>query len=108
MPRHELVVAVTETLALGLLARSGLDDQFEDLPTFPLDRRLACGDRAAVDVHVLFHGAVERRITRKLERGCRPRSETASATRGEGDQVCAAGDLTGGRDRIVAWRIHEN
>lgn len=108
MPRHEFIVAVTEELALGLLARGRIDDEIEDLAALAADRGIAGGDRAAIDVHILFHRGIERRIAGKLQRRRRPTAEAAAAACGKGDHVCSAGHLAGRRDRIVAGRVHED
>src|SRR6185369_16221798 len=108
MPRHKLIVAVAELLTLRLLAGCRVDDQVEDLAALGADRRIACRDRAAVDIHVLFHRGIESRIAGKLDRGRRAAAEAAASAGGEGNHVRAAGYLTGCRDGVVTGGVHED
>ena len=69
---------------------------------------LAVEDGAAIDVHVVFHPLVHRRVGRKLDRGRRLAPEHAAAPGGEADEVGAARHLTRRRHRVVAGRVHED
>ena len=60
-PRREFGAAEIKTLALGRLARRGLQHQFEDALAALLHGFLAVEDGAAIDVHVVFHAPVHRR-----------------------------------------------
>ena len=69
-----------------------------------LHRLLAVEDGAAVDVHVVFHALVQRRVGRDLDRRRGLAAEHAAAAGGEADDVGAARDLAGRGDRVVAGR----
>src|SRR5882724_9158732 len=108
VPRSELVLAIAELLALRRLAGGGGQHRPED----PLAHRREVGgaveDLAAIDVHILRHAAIERRVGRELERGHRAAAETGAAAGGEADQIGAARHLAGRRYRVEARRIHED
>src|SRR5450631_3367373 len=97
-PWREFGAAEIKALALGRLARGGLEDQVENALAARLHRFLAVEDGAAIDVHVLFHAPIHRRIGRKFDGWRGLAAEHAAAPRGEADEVGAAGDLSGGRD----------
>src|SRR5258708_13920472 len=108
LPGLELVLAEAELLALGLLAASHVQDQLEDaLAAFGHALR-AVDDGAAIDVHVVGHALVERRVGRELDRGRRLAAEDRAAAGGEADHVRAGSDLARRRYRIVARRVHEH
>src|SRR5262249_18914361 len=67
-PRRELVVAVPPQLALGLLARGGLQDEVEEARADFRDRLFPLDDRAAVDVHVVLLPDEQRRVGGQLGR----------------------------------------
>ena len=71
-------------------------------------RLVAVEDRAAVDVHVVFHALIHRRVGRQLDRRRRLAAEHAAAPGGEAHQVRAARHLAGRRHRVVARRVHEH
>src|SRR3954463_9943776 len=79
VPRHELVVAVAERLALGLAARCRLDDEFEEFPAHAGDGLLTRSDDTTIDVHVLFHLVVHGRVGGDLDRRRRPAAEAGAA-----------------------------
>src|ERR1700749_3149761 len=91
-PRRELGAAEIKALALGRLARGGLEDEVEDALAAFLHALLAVEDGAAIDVHVVFHALVHGRVGGKLDRGRRLAAEHAAAAGGEADEVGAAGD----------------
>src|SRR4051812_12303326 len=107
-PWRELGAAEIKTLALGRLSGRGLEDEIENALAALLDALLAFEDGAAIDVHVLFHALVHGRVGRELDRRRRLAPEHAAATRGEADQIGAAGDLPGRGNGIVARRVHED
>src|ERR1700733_12359338 len=107
-PGSEFGAAEIEALALGRLARGGLEHQVENALAALLHRFLAIEDGAAIDVHVIFHALEHRRVGGELDRGRGLAAEHAAATGGEADEIGAAGDLAGGRDRVVAGRVHED
>src|SRR4051794_39899162 len=107
-PWRELGAAEIKTLALGRLARRGLEDELENALAALLDALLAFENGAAIDVHVLFHAPVHRRVGGELDRGRRLAAEHAAAAGGEADQIGAARDLPGRGHGIVAGRIHEH
>src|ERR1044071_793040 len=108
MPGGELILAVAQLLALAALAGGGGKDQLEDLLAHFLDTGLAIEDLAAIDVHVLGHAVVHGRVGGKFQAWRWLAAEAGAASGGEADHVGAAGDLARHRDRIVAWRVHEN
>src|SRR5258705_13875720 len=81
-PGRELGTAEIKTLALGRLARGGLQHQLENALAALLYALLTVEDGAAIDVHVVFHPLVHRRVGRKLYRGRRFATEEAAAARG--------------------------
>src|SRR5579863_1577616 len=107
-PRREFGAAEVEAFALGRLPRSGLEHEIENALTALLHGLLAIQDGAAIDVHIVFHPLVHRRVGRKLDRGRGLAAEHAAAPGGEADEIGAARDLACGRHRVVARRIHEH
>src|ERR1700692_4147523 len=107
-PRREFRAAEVETLAFGWLSGGGLEHEIKDALAALLHGFLAVEDGAAIDVHVVFHALVHRRVGRKLDRRRGLAAEHAAAARGEADEVGAAGHLPGRRDRVVAGRVHED
>src|SRR5437588_293839 len=77
-PGRELLVAEALQLALGLLSPRDLDQFLEDLAADVLDRD-AVQNYARVDVHVLDHSLVERRVRCDLENGRGLESEAGAA-----------------------------
>ena len=65
-PRGELLLAHAVLLAARLLAARHGEDLLEDTLAHRLDRR-ARQDHARIDVHVLAHVVVQRRVRRDLE-----------------------------------------
>src|SRR5690606_39560806 len=57
-------------------------------------------DRAAVDVHILFHTLVHGGVGGQLDRGDRLGAEYRAPSGGEADDIAAAGNLAGGRAGI--------
>src|SRR5581483_3681076 len=78
-PGRELRAAEVKTLALGRLARRGLEHEIEDALAALLHALLAIEDGAAIDVHVVFHALVHGRVGRKLDRGRGLAAEHAAA-----------------------------
>ncbi|MNH33167.1 hypothetical protein D3C79_936630 [compost metagenome] len=72
------------------------------------DGHAAVGDAAAIDIHVIFLGFPQARVGRQLDRRGGRAAVGRAAAGGEGDQVGPASDLAGGRDRVVAGRVHEH
>src|SRR5438105_1889871 len=107
-PGRKLGAAEIETLALGRLAGCRFQHQLENALAALLHGFLAFEDGAAIDVHVVFHALVHRRVGGELDRGGGLAAEHAAASRGEADHVGAAGHLPRGRDRVVAGRVHED
>src|SRR5579862_3896739 len=68
----------------------------------------AVEDVAAIDVHVVDHPPIGVVIGGELDRRRRLAPVGGAATRGEGKDVGAPGDLTGRRNRIVAGRVHKD
>src|SRR5687768_724424 len=68
-PRREFFVADAALLGLGLLARRDGDDLFEDALADLLERLGAVQNRAGVDVHVVGHVFVQRRVRRDFDAG---------------------------------------
>src|SRR5581483_3537151 len=95
LPGHELVVAVAQKLALGLLPRGDAQDGVEDLLALGLDRD-AVEDVAAIDVHVVHHAAIDVAVGGELDGGRRLAAIGRAAPRGEGQHVAAACHLAGG------------
>src|SRR3990167_1287100 len=106
LPRLEFIVTDAQRFRLRLLPRRRGKNEVEDAPAVLLDGLLAVDDGAAVDVHVVGHAPVERGIRRKLERRCGLAAEHAAAAGREAEHVGAARHLAGGRDWVVAGRIH--
>src|SRR6202035_4428980 len=100
-PGREFGAAKVKTLALGRLAGGGLEHQVENPLAALLHGLLSVEDGAAIDVHVVFHALVHRRVGRKLDRGRRLAAEYAAAPGGEADEISAAGHLPRRRDRVV-------
>src|SRR5882672_11722602 len=94
-PRRKLGAAEIKTLALGRLARCGLQHQLKDALAALLHGLLAVEDGAAIDVHVVFHPGVHRRVGRKLDRRRGLAAEHAAAAGGEANEVGAARHLPG-------------
>src|SRR6185369_6844732 len=105
LPGNELVVAIAQELALGLLAGGDAQDGGEDLRAFLLDGD-AVEDVAAVDVHVALHAAVDVVVGGELDRGRGLAAVGRAAARREAEHVAAAGHLAGGRDGVVAGGVH--
>src|ERR1700733_6626439 len=68
-PGREFGAAEIEAFALGRLAGGGFQHQVENPLAALLHRLLAVEDGATIDVHVVFHTLVHRRVGRKLDRG---------------------------------------
>src|SRR6187551_684998 len=83
LPGLELVVADPQRFGLGLLSRGCLHNQFKNLAAALLDRLLAVDDRAAIDVHVVGHPAIESCVGGELERRRRLAAEHRAAAGGE-------------------------
>jgi hypothetical protein len=101
-PRRELRTAEIKRLALGRLARGHLQHQIEDARSALLHGLVAIKNGAAIDVRVVFHAPIHRRVGREFDRGRGLAVEHAAAAGGEADQVGAAGHLPGCRHRVVA------
>src|SRR5262245_10770247 len=108
LPRPELVLAVAMSFALGGLAGGSTQDELEDPLAHLGDIRLAVDDLAAVDVHVLFLAHPKNRVGGEFERRRGRATISRAAAGGEADHVGTAGNLAGGRDRVVPRRIHVN
>src|ERR1700728_3501783 len=107
-PGREFGAAEIEAFALGRLTGSGFQHQVENPLAALLHALLAVEDGAAIDVHVVFHALVHRRVGRKLDRGRRLAAEHTAAAGGEADEIGASSHLPRRRDRVVAGRIHEH
>src|SRR5262249_51851335 len=107
-PGRELSAAEGKALALGRLAGSGFQHQVEDALAAFLHALLAVEDGAAIDVHVVFHPLVHRRVGGELDGRRRLAAEHAAAAGGEADEIGAACHLPGRSDRVVAGRVHEH
>src|SRR5271154_6423762 len=107
-PGREFGAAKVKTLALGGLAGGGLEHQVENPLAALLHRFLTVEDGAAIDVHVVFHALVHRRVGRKLDRWRGLAAEYAAAPRREADEIGAACHLPRCRDRVVAGCIHKD
>src|SRR5947208_15193394 len=83
-PRGEFLVAEALGFTFGFLARSNLDKLLENHPPHVLDG-YAGEDYARVEVHVLFHSLVERRIGGDLENRSGLEPQTGAAARSEWD-----------------------
>ena len=92
-PGCELGRAEIKQLTLRALARCHTQDVLEDPFTRLLHRLGPIEDRAAVDVHVLFHALEQGRVGRDLDRGCRLAAEHAAAVSGEAHEVRTARHL---------------
>src|SRR3954465_14044540 len=101
-PWREFGTAEVKALALGRLSRGGLQHEIENALAALLHRLLAVEDGAAIDVHVLFHPLEHRRVGGELDRWRGLAAEHAASASGEADEIGAAGDLPGRRDRVVA------
>src|ERR1700735_5182638 len=100
-PWRKLSPAEVKALALGRLAGGGFQHEVENALAALLHGFLAVEDGAAVDVHVVFHAPVHRRIGRELDRGRGLAAKYAAASGREADQIGAAGALPGRRYRVV-------
>src|SRR4051812_35570739 len=108
MPGRKFIRAVVELLALRLPAGGGFQHQPEDAFTHFLYRRSAVENLAAVHVHVIAHPAVHVAVRGKLERRHRLAAKTGTAPGRKADEIGSARNLPGGRNRIVAGRVHED
>src|SRR5438045_8369806 len=84
-------------LALARLTRGCRQDETKNLLARLVDGHPAVEDRAAIDVHVVFHALVKRRIRRELERRRGLAAVDGAASRGEADEDAAPS--TAARDR---------
>src|SRR5438874_4016299 len=108
VPGCEFFLTITIDLAFGSSARCSFENEAENLLSHLFHRCFAIRDLTAVDVHVLRHAAVHRRVGRELKARYRLAAEARTAPRGEADDVCPARDLTGNRDRIVTRGIQDH
>src|SRR5262249_43156260 len=103
----KLLVADALDFAFGLFAAGDGDNLLENLRTDALDRR-AVEDLAGIDVHVVGHPLVQRRVRGDFDRRSRFAAVTASPAGGEHDDVRAAGDDAGDRSRVEAGSVHDD
>src|SRR5579859_357579 len=108
LPRLKLILAESHRLALGLLAGSGGEDQLEYPISHLRHRDRAIEDRAAIDIHIVGHAAIKRGVGGQLQTRCGLGAIDRAAAGSEAEDVGAAGDLAGSRDRVVSGRVHEN
>ena len=106
-PRHEFFVAEAVEFALGFLAAGDGEDLLEDLAADVVDAA-AGEDFAGVDVHVVDHPLVHRRVGGDLDRRHRLAAEATAAAGGEDHHVGAAGDDARDAGRVEAGRVHED
>src|SRR6185312_8924055 len=100
LPGGELVLAVAVGLALRPGPGGDRQHQLEDPLAHLLDAGGAVDYLAAVDVHVLGHLLVHRRVGGELDARHRLAAEARAAPGGEGDEIRPGCDLAGGGDRI--------
>ena len=106
-PRREFFVADPLSFAFCLLATRYRDDLFEDLFADFFDSR-PVQDSASVDIHVVDHVVVHRRVCGNLDARHRFAAEAASSTGREESDVGTAGDHSGHGNRVEARRIHHD
>src|SRR5581483_822534 len=103
----EFGIAIAELFGLAALTGGDLQNVLENLPALVLDGD-AVQHIAAIDVHVAGHALIDRRVGGKLDRGRGLAAIGRAAASGEAEDIGAARDLAGGRDGVIAGRVHED
>ena len=94
-------------LALGLFPAGDGEDFFEDLAAGGFEG-LAVEDFAGVDVHVVDHPLVHRRVAGDFDAGGGLEADAAAAAGGETDDVAAAGHEAGDAGGVEAGGVHDD
>src|SRR5262249_13190577 len=106
LPRHKLVVPVPELFAFGFLAAGDRNYFVKNLAADALDAA-AGQDFAGVDVHIVDHPLVHRRVAGHFDRRARLQAKAAAAARREDHHIATTGHQTRHTRRIEAGRVHE-